>query len=188
MKTLIKYFLATCLIAPVSSWSISVSARPVRATLLYSWTGSSTTADTTTAMIGQTYTVPANTLSASGDFLDVYCVAFTTSFSVSKNLYVSLGAVGIGSGATTSTIDGWLLRARAYFDTGTNLIATTFRDAYNDTGGSPTSRGELDRTMAVTSTSNFAVDCNIVGVTGATAAGDEDMTLIHMEVWAYTTP
>ena len=142
---------------------------------LYSVSSSSNTGATNSTdwIIADQYTIPANTLSANGDSIGLFCIAKATTTSLTKGLEFSINGVRTNNGTTSVTDTRWvasltLIRASAstgHWETSRQKGSTFVSDI------SATAGASIDFTAAITVSCDLRSSSTAYGA----AAGDENM-------------
>lgn len=173
--------------APVAGYPALVAAGTGGAggplpVVLYTWVGSSSTANTVGEMRAAQFVIPAGTMVRGGDAVELYALSRATTTTLSKRLEFRIGGDTTSFGYSTSGSRQWLACGRMVRDSPTNGTQY-FERQRSDPGGSAGQSVDWDIGNTITwASTDVLVEVLLYGVTGATAAGDEDMTLKYFQV------
>jgi len=185
---------ATTIVGPVPTYAVNLStvttALSRKPEVLFSWVGSSTTNGVQSEIIGAQFTVPTTAMINVGDYIDIFCIAKSTTISFSKQLVVEVEGDKDSTGTSTNVARQWTNKSRVMRTTSTNLMHHAERER-GDPAGAQGQSVDIDYTNTVNAGVAFAVRCLIKSDAAApatTAAGDEVMDLKGMSVVYYPAP
>lgn len=151
--------------------------------ILYQWSGSSSTANTVGQMVAASYTLPAGTLVNDGDAIEIYALSRATTTTLAKRIEVRIDGDESSTGASTNGARQWKLSGRMVRTSSTNSEVQFFERERSDPGGAPSLSSDWDTNNSNPwGTDPAVIEILLYGVTGATAPGDEDMTLKFFQV------